>query len=273
MIIPAPMPTSANADRAAAEWVMSNANEVTVQVNGQERTMHTAADLPQEPFKLTGVHLAWSKKVTDASLAIFKDCRDLTSLVVGDTATTNAGLANFKSCEKLENLNLHGLPVVTNAGLAHFKDCKNLRTVCLGFTGVTDPGLAQFKECKNLTLLDLEATKVTAAAIKDLQLALPRCKITPDSDLRAARWVLGSGGQVGIVVDGEQIDVLKATELPRAEFKVVSIVLRGLPVNDLDLSRLKDLRNLKSLNLERTKVTDAGVAELKAALPNCDISH
>jgi len=37
------------------------------------------------------------------------------------------------------------------------------------------------------------------------------------------------------------------------------------------LVRLKHLTNLKYLTLRDTKVTDAGVAELQKALPNCRI--
>jgi hypothetical protein len=33
------------------------------------------------------------------------------------------------------------------------------------------------------------------------------------------------------------------------------------------------LTGLKELNLEKTVVTDAGVAKLKAALPKCQILH
>ncbi len=35
--------------------------------------------------------------------------------------------------------------------------------------------------------------------------------------------------------------------------------------------RLADLTNLESLDLRRTKVTAAGISELKAALPKCQI--
>jgi hypothetical protein len=38
------------------------------------------------------------------------------------------------------------------------------------------------------------------------------------------------------------------------------------------LVHLKGLTNLKQLVLKGTKVTDAGVAELQKALPNCKIS-
>ena len=44
-------------------------------------------------------------------------------------------------------------------------------------------------------------------------------------------------------------------------------------ITDAGLAGLKGLTNLGSLNLENTQVTDAGVAELRKALPNCSIRY
>ena len=48
-------------------------------------------------------------------------------------------------------------------------------------------------------------------------------------------------------------------------------VLDGPHVTDSGLVRLKGLTKLKGLNLSFAQVTDAGVAELRKALPNCEI--
>jgi Leucine-rich repeat (LRR) protein len=42
-------------------------------------------------------------------------------------------------------------------------------------------------------------------------------------------------------------------------------------VTDADLKELAHLKNLTTLNLSFTKVTDAGVRELQKALPKCSI--
>jgi hypothetical protein len=44
-------------------------------------------------------------------------------------------------------------------------------------------------------------------------------------------------------------------------------------VTDAGLVHIKGLNNLTSLVLYSTKVTDAGVAELKRQLPGCDIRN
>ena len=92
--------------------------------------------------------------MSDAGLAHFKDCKNLTILDLGGTQVSDAGLAHFKDCKNLTDLGLDGTQV-SDAGLAHFKDCKNLTHLDLSGTQVSDAGLAHFKDCKNLTDLSL----------------------------------------------------------------------------------------------------------------------
>ena len=49
--------------------------------------------------------------------------------------------------------------------------------------------------------------------------------------------------------------------------------LSGTRITDRSLEHLSGLKNLSSLFALETKVTDAGVAKLQKALPDCDISH
>ena len=44
-------------------------------------------------------------------------------------------------------------------------------------------------------------------------------------------------------------------------------------ITDADLMHLKGLKRLEVFDFEGTNITDAGVAELKKALPNCEISY
>ena len=47
--------------------------------------------------------------------------------------------------------------------------------------------------------------------------------------------------------------------------------LKDWGITDAGLVHLKGMANLKTLDLRRTQITDAGVAELKQTLPNCRI--
>jgi hypothetical protein len=51
------------------------------------------------------------------------------------------------------------------------------------------------------------------------------------------------------------------------------IFLNNTPLTDSGLARLSALTKLKQVKLEGTQVTDAGVVELKRALPGLKISR
>jgi len=188
-------------DRTAAEYVLSIGG--VIKLNGEDKEIKDVADLPHEVFELIGVWLQGKKLVTDAGLAKFKDCKNLTNLNLSDTQVSDAGLANFKDCKNLEGLALDRTGV-SDRGLAIFKDCKDLKRLFLPGTNVSDEGLAHIKDCKKLTVLHLDftqisdaglsdlagldqltelnlaKTKVTAKAVEGLAKAQPKCKITWD---------------------------------------------------------------------------------------------
>ena len=165
-------------DRKAAEYVLSIGGQV--QVDDRDRNINAAAELPRDPFRLTWVGLKDSNQVSDAGLANFKECKNLTFLGLFDTSVSDEGLANFQNCTKLTFLNLSRTKI-SDAGLANFKNCTELATVVLNETKVSDAGLDYLKNSKNLTKLFLQKTKVTAAGIEELKKASPLCKIEWDS--------------------------------------------------------------------------------------------
>ncbi len=176
----------ASPDRKAAEYVLSIGG--TLLVNGENKWMKDVAELPKEPFRLTGFNLSGNDKVTDAGLGVFKDCKNLMFIAfLGNDRLTDAGLvhfkgcnnllhlditkcvqitdkglANFKDCNKLTSLSISHLVRVTDAGLANFKDVETLRHLILsGCTQVGDAGLAYIKNHKDFQTLNLENTQVT----------------------------------------------------------------------------------------------------------------
>jgi serine/threonine protein kinase len=167
----------ADVDRKAAEWVLSVGGGVGV--NGEDREIKAAAELPKGPFSLTGVKLEGNKAVTDASLAQLKDCKNLMGLYFQGTAVTDLGLAHLKDCKSVLGIHLDNTKV-TDLGLAHLKDWKKLLYLNLDGTDVTDTGLAHFKDCKNLKELFVKGTKVTAKGLAELAVALPGCTIEHD---------------------------------------------------------------------------------------------
>jgi hypothetical protein len=202
---------AADPDRKAAEWVLSLGG--MVKLNAQDRSINVIADLPREPFRLTAMDLGGNRRVSDAGLAHFKDCKSLVGISLDRTPVSDAGLAHFKDCKGLIFLSLTDAKI-GDVGLATFKDCKLLWGLGLKGTQVTDAGLAHFSNCQGLGALDLSGTKVGDAGLAHLK----GCKKLAMLDLRGT----------------------KVSDLS---------LLRGMPVRDLgcDFKAERDAKVLRSL--------------------------
>jgi len=233
-------------DRKAAEWVLSLGG--MVRVNGQDREIKVATDLPRESFRLTWVDLRENKQVSNAGLAHFKDCKNQRTLLLHGTKVNDAGLAYFKDCKNLMHLGLGGTQV-SDAGLAYFKDCMNLTRLNLGGTQVSDTGLAHFKSCKNLMHLGLAGTQVSDTGLAHFK----SCKNLTHLGL--------AGTQVSDTGLAHFRDCMN----------LLALGLNGTQVSDVGLAHFKDCKNLTYLGLKMTKVTAAKIEELKKALPMCKI--
>ena len=87
----------------------------------------------------------------------------------------------------------------TDSSLVHLSGLTNLQKLNLTETQVTDAGLVHLKGLTNLQTLTLHKTPVTPTGVKDIQSALPRCRIGPadalvsrSSDLGTSRGVEAS---------------------------------------------------------------------------------
>jgi Leucine-rich repeat (LRR) protein len=228
--------------------------------------------------------------VTDAGLARLAPCNELTELSLGSPLVTDAGIAKLGNFQQLTNLWLKG-DKLTDAVLLSFKDCQNLGMVDVQWTQIGDAGIARLQGCKNLTVLWARHSLVTASGVKELQTALPNCKVDwndapQDPDRRAAEWVLSHNGKIQILQGG---NIATASDLPSGPIQVTLISLNGYPgdadaglahfqglthltalylgqspVSDSGLASLADCSSLSVLALDSTRVTDAGLAALKS---------
>jgi eukaryotic-like serine/threonine-protein kinase len=82
------------------------------------------------------------------------------------------------------------------------------------------------------------------------------------SDREAAEWVIA---QVGVVrANGADTDIKAAADLPKELFTLTFVNLENSKVTDAGLAHLKDLTGLIYLNLSSTALTDAGLEHLKS---------
>ena len=196
---------------------------------------------------LTALDLSYTK-VTDAGLKEITALKNLALLNLTSTRVTFAGLKDIGGA--LKNLTALDLSYtrVTDAGLKEIAvRFKNLRFLDLSGnavvrTKVTDVGLKEIAALKNLTSLNLNRTKVTFAGVKEIAvLTQPHRDCLRHSGDR--RWLEGNRG------------ALREPHLAQS------------PQHGRDgrwAERDPRLKNLTSLNLGFTEVTDAGLKEIAA---------
>ena len=113
---------------------------------------------------------------TDAHLQAMRRLTQLQMLWLGSTYVTDDGLINLKGFTKLRELDMRQTKIGDD-GLKNLEVLTQLQTLELWQTNVTDVGLAHLKGLTKLKTLVLNGTKVTDAGVKNLQMALPNCKI------------------------------------------------------------------------------------------------
>src|SRR5262245_34425600 len=130
--------------------------------------------------KLKSLQLAGCIRVTDKSAEVVKGFTDLEDLSLPSTIT-GEGAKTLVGLKKLRKLYLGGAPM-TDAAVKDIADnMPELTDLNLGSSlpnEVSDASVANLARLKKLKALNLSGSKLTDAGLKDLQKALPECKIT-----------------------------------------------------------------------------------------------
>ncbi len=192
------------------------------------------------------------KSCNDACLEPLANLTNLTVLGLFWTSVTDAGLARLSViAPQLVGLN-----------------------VCVG--DVTDAAAKHLAALPQLKAVSLYQTRITAAGVAELQAALPDCKITwsegngarpaiEEADRDVLKWVLAVGGKVEVIETeswGPPKPIEDLSHIPDAFFGFTINLFDCQTLADADLKRFRSLTRPFSLTLDRTSVTDTGLAEL-----------
>lgn len=189
--------------------------------------------------------------VTGPEMRSLAKLKQLKTLYLSEAHLTDLAGAQPRQVEgfsKLETLWLQDARV-GDSGIGCFAGLRQLQKLNLNGTDITDAGLGHLEALENLKLLGLGAAKITDAGLKHLvrlkQLAILNVSHTQITDAG--------------------LDCLRS--LPRLE----GLVLGATRITDKGLNTLKGFKQLRHLDLQDTQVSDEGIADLRLALPMCDI--
>jgi hypothetical protein len=241
----------------------------------------------------------WDVPATNRDLAEVAKCRNVRTLIVRESAVSDAGLEHLSGLKRLEYLNLGDNPRIHGHGLTFLATCPVLRHLVLSETSVTSDDVARLRDFPALERLDLSHTSVgdgaleflielsalrsidlsfTAitdnglerlVALKDLQeLALTHTRITDAGmahigELRSLRRLALSGTTI---TDSGLKQLNRLTDLE-------DLHLSGNGITDDGIVALESMENLQRLFLSETATTNDRIDKLKETLPELMVTH
>lgn len=239
---------------------------------------------------LIGIDLS-STWVTDADMARLGRLTALRKLDLSHAKITDVGLEHLRGLRRVVDLNLYYAEYISDSGIAHIKGWEQLEHLTLRGTKVTSRVFDHLAGLENLRSLDIASTEVTDAGFEDLA-SLPHL----DTLAIGGNRILGPGlsllqllpslkhldvggiqrvdsGLWGIALsDSNMRKIGELTRLETLKLNGANIADRGLdrPGHELarrkeltSLPNLKDLVNLRTLELNRTPVTGLALDALR----------
>lgn len=166
-----------------------------------------------------------------------------------------------------------GIDLNDDTTLEHLKGFTNLQDLSLMQSKITDGVLAHLKGLPRLRRLNLAVTNIKDASLKHL------AGLTNLSELNLKST---------LIMDGGLKHIAGLTNLSKLNLSATNITDEGLKhltgltnlnylnldytkITDVGLKYLRRLNNLRELSLVRSHITEKAWADLKAALPNCNI--
>ena len=236
-------------------------NELLVSVTGLDFTDVPIGDADLAPAaKLPYLRTVVLRgtKVTDAGLAVFKDCQYLETVDLSHSAVVGTGLDDLRG-SPIKDLNLADSRFGDRGTAGLVESGRHLLRLNLAGTPITDEGLERLQGLRALESIDLSRTKLTGAGLRYLPGGLKQL------DLSGAPIVNAS--------------LMHLERLPLLE----SLNLSGTSVTDDAIPYIQAMveaqnrkagrRKFKYLNLGKTTVSDQVIAPLRQAVPGLTVER
>lgn len=115
-------------------------------------------------------------RITDAGMVYLKTMTRLENLVMSATNVSDKGIVYIMDKSALTLLNLTRTKI-TDAGLKELKGLTQLKKLFISYTDVSDASVPVLKSLTKLDTLYIQGTKISDKGIKEIQTALPNCRI------------------------------------------------------------------------------------------------
>lgn len=266
---PAPVPLAIT-QAEAIEWIFSKGGNITTKSG---KKVERVSDLPSGPYEVFEINLIGCDvndaslpnilpvssveslilnniEITDKSIDVINQMKNLIHLYVPATKITGQGLARLSTDLKLKSIYV-SLLNLRDQDLDHLVDYPLLENISVSSNQISGQTLTKLSRLQNLNNLHVNQT-----GIEDKDLPLLK-DISNLSKLLIGSPQLTENTLMQILSDLNQLTQLQIFD--------VSLTNEGTAV-------LTGMNNLKQIRLIRTDVSDANVNRLKQALPGAEIT-
>jgi internalin A len=208
---------------------------------------------------IVDLNLYYAEQITDEGTSVVKGWKHLKRLNLRGTKVTDSTLEFLAGVPSLESLDI-GFAQITDVGLDHLATSTNLRELTIGGNKLTDVALQMLRQLPQLTYLDVSGFQRTDSGLWSVSLTDAGLEsIATLTELRELR--LG-----GTSVSASGLGKLKGLE------KLERLSLQGCKrIADDAAGVLSSFSRLRVLDLKDTAITEQGAAEIRKALPECQI--
>lgn len=216
---------------------------------------------------LEELRLDYNDRIGDASASALGELTNLKALYLYSPKLTDAGIARLRGLTRLETLTL-GDTQVGDKAMETVAGFRSMQTIDLQHTRVTDEGLAHLRPLTRLRWIGLKGTRVTSRGIANLADATGMTQVEADDTqigdegLAAMRRMNGMSSLY--IANTRVTEAGLQASLP-AFPELTWLRINGLPVTDALVPTLLELKKLKNIEINRTGISAAGEARLKAA--------
>lgn len=231
--------------RVVAEWIVRRGGKVKPhgypEVDNIDR-------LPSGRLLIQAVDFYDVRNIRDQDVDRLRHLRQLQLLNLSHTSITDRSGQTLSGLASLRYLYLNYTDISDDL-LAALTPLHQLELLSIKNTRITDRGMGYVREMSRLAYLDVSGTRVTDEGLGKL------------ATLPSIRTLLLSGTAVTAegLRDFRSLPELKTLDLSYTQ------------VTDVQVPILRQAANLRTLNLSGTAITEGGWAELRRALPQCDI--
>jgi Leucine-rich repeat (LRR) protein len=228
--------------------------------------------------KVSNLNLYYAEQIGDGALAVVKNWRALKRLNLRGTKVTDAGIAQLAEHPSLEGIDV-GFSLFTDGGFEPLTTIPNLKELAAGGNKLTDTGINALRLIPNLRVLDLNGVQRTdsglwSAAVTDRGLeAIATLSKLEELYLRGAKITDGGSARLA------PLQLLRVLDLSETQVSALAVLSQLPRLERLSLyrcARVNDsiipaLSRLKWVDLTGTKVSAAGIEQLRRTNPDCRV--